>query len=33
VADAPLLGILPDGAGVLSSTDFAARVPDWLTVA
>ena len=33
VAGAPLLGVLPDGAGALSSTDFAARVPDWLTVA
>lgn len=31
-ADAPLLGVLPDGAGSLSAAAFCAGVPDWLVV-
>lgn len=30
VANAPLLGMLPRGAGVLPVKEFALRTPDWL---
>lgn len=32
VAGAPLLGRIPDGAGGLTSSEFRAGVPQWLTI-